>query len=844
MSKSAKLIYKLTPIALAIALSACGGGGSDFGVGSGSSDDTANTGDTTGTVDEVEVLEYTLGQMNVGLTNLSAGGSTGITLEIRDQNGDLSAEEQTVTFTSDCISNGTSTVTSPVVSRTGVFTTTYTALGCEGDDVVTANFIGQDVKSTITVEPANLGAVEFISADPQTILLQGMSAPGLQHTSTVKFQIKNDVGGPLANEDVTFSLTSDVGGIRLSSTEGKTDNEGYVSTILQAGTVHANVRVRATVDRNGTSISSESSQLVISTGVADQNSLSISLSEHNPSAWNHDGEKVNVNIYASDRYNNPVPDGTTVSFYTELGQIEPSCQTSSGACVVEWTSSEPRDLGITDPLYPRDTYDISDGITTITATIIGEESFIDTNSNGIFDDGDQLDTFSDRGEAFEDYNKNYDTDTPRDDIANNKYDAGLEPYLDFNSNGVRDPKDNKYTGLGCQHPTLCAADNSLKDIFTSIELVLAEDNQSIRIWQGAIGTGALLTGSDPIRNGVNYTIEVSGQRNNQVPPVGTTINASSDVADIVVGSNTVASTNFHLKDLTSPSGNYGVQLYVKDSDPAEYEAGGFIEIKVVTPKGINHSLLLPYQDDDNGAPFITLNGDNPVNHEVGTNYTDPGATAIDSVDGDLSGDLVIAGDTIDNSTAVGTYEITYDVSDSTGNNATQIIRTINVVDTTAPVIVLNGNNPETHEAGTIYTDSNASASDNVDGDLSSSVIIAGDIIDDSTGVGTYTTTYDVSDASGNTATQVTRTVNVVDTTVPTITDSFANPLHTQGTAYTDVLTGITSSDNVDGDISGDITVGGDIIDDTTVAGTYTITYDVNDAAGNSATQITRTVIVQ
>jgi hypothetical protein len=48
---------------------------------------------------------------------------------------------------------------------------------------------------------------------------------------------------------------------------------------------------------------------------------------------------------------------------------------------------------------------------------------------------------------------------------------------------------------------------------------------------------------------------------------------------------------------------------------------------------------------------------------------------------------------------------------------------------------------------------------------------------------------------------------------------------------------------VDGDISGSVVVGGDTVD-TSTAGTYVITYDVSDAAGNPAQEVTRTVIVR
>jgi len=601
MSLTQQTLKLALPLAISLVLAACGGGGSSdkssstvgFGSNDTSSTDATDTDTTTTTVGSAEDLVYSLEPLEVGLTELSAGGSTGLTTRLVDQNGDFASEPFSITFNSPCASNGASEIVSPVTSSNGVFASTYTAKGCEGDDKITASVNGITVETTVNVKGANLGAVEFIGAEPQNILLKGMSAPGRQHTSTVTFQIKNDVGGPIANADVKFELTSEVGGITLSSVVGKTDNNGFVSTILQAGTVHTSVRVRATVERDNDTISSESSQLIISTGIADQNSLSLSLSVHNPSAWNYDGEKVSVNMYASDRYNNPVPDGTSIAFFTELGQIEPSCQTTNGACVVEWTSSDPRDLGIINPLYPRNsTTANSDGITTITAVVIGEESFIDTNSNGIFDDGDILDSISDRGEAFEDYNMNYDTDTVKDHVSDNDHDDGLEPYLDFNLNGMRDPKDDKYTGLGCAHSTLCGNDNGLKHIFTSIELVMAETSQSIRIWEGGIGGNLVNT----ISNGVSYTIEVFGVTNNQVPPAGTTIVVASDEAEVVVGNDTVGSTNRHLNNLTSPSGSYGVGLFVKDKDPLVKE-NGYVKITVTTPKGQAVTHFFNYLDD-------------------------------------------------------------------------------------------------------------------------------------------------------------------------------------------------------------------------------------------------------
>ena len=84
---------------------------------------------------------------------------------------------------------------------------------------------------------------------------------------------------------------------------------------------------------------------------------------------------------------------------------------------------------------------------------------------------------------------------------------------------------------------------------------------------------------------------------------------------------------------------------------------------------------------------------------------------------------------------------------------------INVVDTTAPVITLTGDATLTLEVGATYNEQGATATDNYDASVS--VTIGGNTVDTNT-VGTYTVTYNATDAAGNNATEVTRTVNVVD----------------------------------------------------------------------------------
>ncbi len=103
-----------------------------------------------------------------------------------------------------------------------------------------------------------------------------------------------------------------------------------------------------------------------------------------------------------------------------------------------------------------------------------------------------------------------------------------------------------------------------------------------------------------------------------------------------------------------------------------------------------------------------------------------------------------------------TFEVT--VSDGVANNTDSVSVTI-LPDTTLPEIILT-DSTITIEVDSIFTDPGYSASDKVDGDITSSVLVTGSL--DTSTVGIYYLYYDVSDSSGNAAIQITRTVNVVD----------------------------------------------------------------------------------
>lgn len=170
---------------------------------------------------------------------------------------------------------------------------------------------------------------------------------------------------------------------------------------------------------------------------------------------------------------------------------------------------------------------------------------------------------------------------------------------------------------------------------------------------------------------------------------------------------------------------------------------------------------------DTTVPVIELLGEAEVSVECGDAFIDPGATAADACDGDLTAEIAVSGDEVDTNT-VGTYVISYDVTDGERHAAAPVTRTVTVADTTEPLITLLGESRVTVECMDTYIDAGATAADHCDGDLTAEIAVVGDTVDTAT-VGEYTVTYDVTDGEGNTALTVTRTVDVVNTVIPVIT---------------------------------------------------------------------------
>ncbi|WP_130537991.1 Ig-like domain-containing protein [Thiomicrorhabdus indica] len=332
-----------------------------------------------------------------------------------------------------------------------------------------------------SAESVEGGSVEFVGTSKDIISLKGVGGIGYGETAVVTFRVVDTDGNAVEDEEVFFSLESELGGLTLSRNISISDVNGEVSTTVNSGTVPGSVVVKASLSRDG-SRSTFSSNLTITTGIPDQNSFSLTAVDLSPDgAWMLDGVTTQLNIRLADQFNNPVPDKTSVYFTAEGGKIDASCQTVNSGCSVTWESQE---------------YRPDDHRVTILAYAVGHETFYDSNSNGLYDEGE---IFDDLPNAF------------RDDDENGRYSqtaSGFlskdEKYFDYDETGsftgdldgdvIRDgvftgldedsdgqPNGNgQYDGVTCDHDS-CTS--SLTYVFNNITLIMPQDNPAVHLYQ-------------------------------------------------------------------------------------------------------------------------------------------------------------------------------------------------------------------------------------------------------------------------------------------------------------------------------------------------------------------------
>ncbi len=240
---------------------------------------------------------------------------------------------------------------------------------------------------------------------------------------------------------------------------------------------------------------------------------------------------------------------------------------------------------------------------------------------------------------------------------------------------------------------------------------------------------------------------------------------------------------------------------------------------------------------DNTVPVITASS-GVVNTEGAGSWTST-ATASDNIDGNVTGSLVITYFKANGTTPLADLAaarvdlgsglnviVKYNVDDAATNSATEVIITLTANDNTVPVITLSGLSSITIEASqSAWVDPGTTVSDNYSSGLTTTT---SGVVDNNTS-GVYLLVYDVTDAAGNVAVTVQRTVTVTDTTAPTF-NAIGNQTVEVNTGDVDWSTYITSGlDNSD-----TVLVKAETADTVnyTVTGSGSVTVTLTDGYGN------------
>ena len=230
---------------------------------------------------------------------------------------------------------------------------------------------------------------------------------------------------------------------------------------------------------------------------------------------------------------------------------------------------------------------------------------------------------------------------------------------------------------------------------------------------------------------------------------------------------------------------------------------------------------------DTQKPVITLKTNEDYYTPIGQAYEEEGYEAIDSYDGDIT-DRVVRDEPGDGT-------VRYTVRDNAGNEAV-VVRNIPYDDRTIPEITLDGELEMVIDYESEYLEPGYRATDDVDGDITSKVVVT-------TAPGEKKNqlvyTYTVSDEHGN-VTTATRTVLRMDPDLPTLLLEGDEVVTLTGGAWFKEP-GFIATDKKDGDLAESVKVEGEV--EYWHVGTYTLNYSVKDSDGNVATA-QRTVVVK
>jgi PKD repeat protein len=234
---------------------------------------------------------------------------------------------------------------------------------------------------------------------------------------------------------------------------------------------------------------------------------------------------------------------------------------------------------------------------------------------------------------------------------------------------------------------------------------------------------------------------------------------------------------------------------------------------------------------DTVRPVASLNGATTINTEIHKTYVDPGVTALDNIEGNVSNKYEVIG-TVDTS-KVGPNYLKYIVRDFYNNTCDTLRRTVFVVlNQTGPTLTLNPPTQVYVEVYNKYIEPGFIAKDNQGNPITNQVIINTNL--DTSRLGSYNMKYTVVDAFGMSAIG-SRTIVVGDTTSPMVTPKSSPYIQQVGSAI-DLTKVVDVTDNYWPSSFLSLTIQGSV--DVNSVGVYFVKYVARDNTGNLSKEVT------
>ena len=342
----------------------------------------------TGTVNvQVAASNVTLGTMSATPAELTAFQNAAVTVQALVNNVEASAGVVSATFTAKC---GNFSPTTASSDGKGVITSTFQPAGtCPSEDItLTATAIGSTATSTKVVKVAGATASSVNFNGASTTLLVARSVGGESSRSRLTFKVSKSDGSAAGSQQLiaTLSEASIRAGIQFDGATTSpqtiiTGSDGLATVGVVSGDIFVPVIVTASLKDNP-SVSATSYGVSVTSGKATQRTMSLASVSASMESWGFDGVKNQLTMSVSDRLGNPLPKGTVVNFVTNNGIIG---STTGGTCTLAVDST----CSITYSSINADSRP-ANGRNAILAYLNGEESFVDTNGDNIWQLGEDF----------------------------------------------------------------------------------------------------------------------------------------------------------------------------------------------------------------------------------------------------------------------------------------------------------------------------------------------------------------------------------------------------------------------------------------------------------------------